>query len=747
MTFAAQIDRQASQRFVLARIRPARDITSSFAAAGGGVYTMTFAYPLYDLKRNGTALTPTTSNPPTVNDTYYWDESTSTLKVKLASAPAQPASIGSTGNLLIATYSLFFSSSDAGVVAPETPTDTTTTKRLWEPRIDQSPTFGGSFEDVLAGVLTIADSSITLRNDDKALRAYFSDDDSLFQRDIDIWLSVDGYENVKLVYHGRCRQATLAGNGPITIPFYDDLARLKRPAYMGDTSDESIFKNTYTVPSRFYDRPIPYHFGHSRHRLKQPFRRSGTSSGSGWPPLQTLDHEQCEEAAFNATPAVTPSGTTNRGPFILGRVPSVKTLNFGTVLLATLWATSKLKLDYNGTDRGVLVIETASDDNLEVGDSFSWSHASVNGGATQYAVVMGFATSANGRGVTCMVLSRSSIAADVTVTTATFNTNSAPAIVAYNPNLPYRYFTLCYGLDFTVTTTATSGGNVLVTITFVNNFDSNATTNIDTMPYHPDFGNTGTASSYYDPARHIIAYRMSSGTTSSNARHGKAAQKLLEAAGLTVNTTSITDANTTLAVNASFSIPAYGESSYRTTVEYLQELLRSTLGYVKIDPETSQVGYYLLAAPSSSDTVDDDVYGEDGVTVEIDYRDIVTELTVFNPQIPLGQVTYDNFLYASRTKTDYRAKYLHGIDVSLVLPSYLDDVSQRNSAQLAVRSSRRAVYRFTVATKFLDGLVGQDFQLDSTDLLGADTSRDLKIVGLTKSAETVDVEATDLEGL
>jgi hypothetical protein len=62
-------------------------------------------------------------------------------------------------------------------------------------------------------------------------------------------------------------------------------------------------------------------------------------------------------------------------------------------------------------------------------------------------------------------------------------------------------------------------------------------------------------------------------------------------------------------------------------------------------------------------------------------------------------------------------------------------------------ASRQAVYSFKTATKLLDANIGDDITLESDIVLGGSGSVNLKIISLEKSANGVQVEATDLLGL
>ncbi len=741
MSIATEKINPRNERFMLVRLTPARYIGGTLALVGSGVYTMTFAYPLARLERNGTALTKvsTVAN----NDEWSHDETTGLLTVKLASAPS--ASI----NVLCAFYYLFYTTG-MDRIASQTPDDVATQARNWLGLISGSPQTSESYTDSVSGVFSVTASSVMIVNTDGAFGAYLTDNDSFFRKEAAFWICLGSTAHIQSAYVGRIGGVSLDSE-KVDITLEDAFINLLQPAYMGDTTLVSVFTTAVgSFPSmllRDQGFPVRYVVGRSKLRYKTdpPTQLNITVvPGPGFIHASySIDYENCENAVCTSA-STTISGTTNRG-WGIARTSSdgFKTLNFGTVSAAFL---SKTSVDvgqyylYQGTNRLLLQI-TSTGHNLEIGDSFSWSHASVNAGATQYAVVMHTRDSLHPtqpNQIDCMVLSRSSAAAGVNVTTATFNTNQAPAIAIFNPAINRGAYYLCNGLDFSVSVTALASGNKYMSITFTNNFDSNATSNHDTLPYHPDIGSTGSASSFLDPSRHIVSFRVTQTETGTPARHGTVMSSLMTRSGLTVNSASVATANTALAVDCSFTIPNFDELEYGSYLKYSQDLLASTLGYVRYN---GNVSYALLAAPAAGSTLDGDILENGQTSLDINYADIVTEIQADNPHL-VGTTT----AYTLSTSSSAKARYLHGADNRITLRHVLTDITGRLPAILALRAERRANYRFRTATQLLDYSLGDDLTL-STDVVIGGTTRAVKISTLSKGTDGVSAEATDLLGL
>ena len=183
MSIASEKIKQNTKRTCLVRITPARFVSSDLAAQGSGIYTMTFSIaPLSKVEREGNVLTKvaTVSN----NDEWSHDESTGLFTIKLASAP------NGTDNVVIAFYNLFYCDS-TGEITYETPTDSSTTKRYWEPRITNSISTRQSFNNIVEGIFSISANSVDIDDSDLHFRStYLGENDSFYKKEVSVWVYI-----------------------------------------------------------------------------------------------------------------------------------------------------------------------------------------------------------------------------------------------------------------------------------------------------------------------------------------------------------------------------------------------------------------------------------------------------------------------------------------------------------------------------------------------------------------------------
>jgi hypothetical protein len=740
---------RSSERFMLVRVEPARDATTLLASAGSGLYTYTFNAVVSKVTRNGVELTADASSP-SVNDHYYHNESTGVLTVKLASAP------NASTNVIIVYYYLFYTSLRPRT-AYQTPTDNTTSERAWEPRLVELPTVAQTYRNAIGGVLSISSGSVSLINTDRALQAYLTDNDSFYNKAIDIWVCIDSTDEIQKIFTGRVQRVALL-NERARLVVSDGLAQLNKKAFMGDTADEAIYKREASSFPDMYPganyTPVPFIFGSSRFAYKtftlsegretlHSIELGGASTGFG--EVTSLDHEYCTKAIctdysvensdsenrvwgiartrgnFRTIDIGNPTGgVINYRKNSVGNNSGDESYNLNPADDTTGTTTRRAwQMDYAGTPDG----------NLKPGDSFVWDNGLGGGNfVSRYFFMVTHVGPNYVRGYMPGLDPSSSTG---TFSTANVQTNQAPALVIYDTRTGQRYFP-CYDYDFTYSITTTSGGNKYMEVTFNDGFEtatSGGTRNHTNM-------------SVLHPSVHTVGFRVEQATASSATTHAVVMQTMLEAAGLAVNAASITAANSALTANASFTIPYYNQAEIGSYLEYCQDLAFSTLGYVAQN-NSQEIEYVLFEAPAASTEIDTNLTEQRSVKVEVEYQDIVTEVIASNPHRPDDSDSALTFATASSNK----AKYLHGFEQRKYITHLLDDITGRIDTHLALLSQRRATYEFTTATELITAELGDDLTLSSNQVLGGSGSTNLKIISMDNNATKTIVQATDLKGL
>jgi len=793
VTFATQIERQASERTMLARVTPKRNITSTLTLDGGSVYMVAIPYTVKRVTRNGVDLTEASAYP-TVFGTFYYDQAAGILYVN-STAPNVSTAV------FIAFYRVYLCTG-SGLVTYDDPTTTTGLKQQWEPRLAESPTFGSFFDDVLKGVFSYADIGLTVTNGDSWFQSFLTANDSFKSAAVEIWYFVDDLANIQKIYTGIVTK--IAGRvGEFTLTISDTFNRLRLPAYMGDTEQESRFEYAGypNVDPNKNGTPCRFVTGSS-----SPYRSQLRNFGFGDSAfnIQELAEGQVNEAV--CTSFRKGFNPTNNRVWGLHRAPFVASFSMSHNDFASV--TRVLYLGEND----FFVKVTGSDANYRVGETFRWSEdgfiwcAHVGRAETFYFGTQTFGTGDVNTGTDRITLTAHGMATgdrvyfpggtlpgglvalrvyyvnvinsnlvEICKTEALANAGTqinltttgagTMTIVKLDAGDEYNLylFNACQQNDPTtdqdpedsfstaavgVSTPAVAAILRYGPTTYLNTLylrygaDYNVSENTTSggnkfleLTFATDFeGNiwedaTDVPTKGINPSQHKLWYAVQQ---RSPMTHGVLLERMVENAGLTAVGATFTQADVDLAAFTYMQIPGTKETDFKTYIDYAQLVLKSTLGYLTVN-ESGGVSYKLIAAPSPTESVDEN--NGELTEIEIDYDDIAKTVIFYNEDLS------DN---PDVTQTSNVTRYLHETDNVDRFVHVLADISARAAAIFNIRKNRYAKYKHRVAhTQTLLNL-GDDATISSPDVLGGSGSVGTKITGLLKGADAIEVESTDL---
>jgi hypothetical protein len=265
--------------------------------------------------------------------------------------------------------------------------------------------------------------------------------------------------------------------------------------------------------------------------------------------------------------------------------------------------------------------------------------------------------------------------------------------------------------------------------------------------YEITITNVGDGKGDIEPNSDRVFYQCVTDPTDDR-NHSDILKDIIESAGLTTNAASFTAAKSALSMEALFTIPFDGESSFPTYREVIEKILFSTRGYLLLN-DSNEVEYHLFDAPSSSQTIEERDFLLNTLGIKIDYKDIVTSLSCKNDNGYVDWQFSDSHVNArqSENSTNNKAKFLHETNRSENYDVIVKELSTSRNRILSLLGERRATYFYETKGRHFESLIGDDDGLNITGLLGTDTTRDVKAVSLTKSKEKTIVKAMDLLGL
>lgn len=672
---------QAVQKFTYIRFNPARYVNNDLTSIGGGKYTINLLdFNITQVQQNGIALSEVQTTPS--SGEYYFNESTGLLTIYPTATPSASVAI-------VVFHYLFFSSGGSSTI-PEDPENTSTQLKHWKQRIIQSPPIENSIKNILAGVLTINSSSVSLINDSYDLNAYFGINDSWYQKEVKVWTCIDSSDNIQKVFEGVVTNVNVTAQS-VTIGFEDLMSKFSAPALFGDDRSETyINKEDYpNIDSNKANSPIRMIFGTVSKYQTIPETVTNLTTAEKLDPT-SLFEAYCVDYSSDIS-------TTNNREWI-----ACRTVDGYADFSCT-------PSNVNNTDPNYtrMTLTAGQIAKFHIGDTF----------------VM------NGKYLRVYYIDRVNnyiyTTKEAGVTTGDSILASKLPSVVLSDKRDSTYY-LMDTRDYSITQTTTTGGNKLYKIVLTNNFEAN----------HPGLTalNVGT---------HSIYYRMKPDIT--NAKHGSVIKEILEKLGLTVNTTSISNANTSLTSNVNFTVPQFDETDYNEYFRYLELILSSSFGYIFLN-NSFEIEYKLFDSPNSINILNDTDILDNTFSLNVDYKDIITQLISYNSHYSANEII-NQAATPSVTIESIKSKYLHGIDKTVRFRHVLEDMSTRLQDIMNFRAERTVLYNFETANKNLDSLIGDDFNMSNSGLLGTDTSREVKIIKINKNNSRVSMTAIDLIGV
>lgn len=683
MSIASEKIKAQTLRFLLVRVNPGRYIAPTLDA---GLYKQTLDVKINRIERNGVALTKDSSSP-SVNDHWYQNEQTGALEVKLASAP------NDTTNVLIAYYYLFYTGTTYRSIS-ENPEDDATTIREWLPLIQNYSSILQSFNGIINGVFSINDTTIEIINADKSFQRYLGDNDSFYNKTVDIWLCIEDETNIQKIFTGTIKNIQVSKN-LVTLNCVDSFNKLKASATFGDDTDEVYYRTSgfAALDAKFGDFAIPYIVGKTSRYTTYTEAELATGIFS----YRIDDGNKAACVSFELPAAV----TVNRTWGACRQKTQVQTQSFGAVQ-AVLEIAS-----------GYFFIRFASLSNVQLGDTIKFD-------TTEYGLVtyLGSFTHSSVN-YNCII---NADPGAFTLSSVVSPLKSFGVVIRDNTTQELIY--PLYGRDYTIDdSTVTSGGNRFVQIVFISNFEANLSVGA------------------LDPTKNEVVYRTSLVAET----HADFLKSVMDRVGIPTNNASFTQAETDLNVNCRFSVPNFDEQDYDTYLKYCQDVLASTLGFLKVN-SSFEVEYKLLSAPSSTDIRDSSLMLVDESNIQIEYQDIQTKIIAYNPH---NSSTFEGSFTPSPSETleSTKSRWLSGIENVTRFRHSLETITNRIQQHIGLKSQRFVKYIFKTATEDIDSELGTDLEIQSDMVLGGGGISDVKVITIEKSPKFIAIEASDLKGL
>lgn len=699
MALNDELAKVASERYALIKIVPALRLNMFLTLKAGTTYqaTLTNKFEVDSVKVDGISYTISSTVNPTAN-AYYYDSATGVFEINFGAA------IGTKQAILF--FILRFTDSEFGVF-DENGVKNGTASYQWHSRLNAPPAFEVSVKDMIAGVPSISSSRFTIFNDDLWLNSYLGNEYSYFNKDVTVWLCVN--ELVAAKFAGNLKNVNPSGDD-YSFDIYDNLYKLNEPCLMGDTNGESYYDTaTFSgMDGSKAGKIIPYVIGRSRYR----FRKNTTIGVYAF----ELDPNETEEAVCLSVSNSLTWGLCRSGP------NGFKTLNYGDINSSTI-TVGAMTLDYgNGVNnaREFSMSWNASEPNIELGDTIEI----ISGGTTYQGYVYARYNTYDFYGI------MEPTAPGGVYTSVTASPNDGVGIIIVQGQ--YTFYPMVVN-DYSVTTTTLASGNKFYKVIFSAGFETR----------HP-----GMSTIDYQNTR--VYYRFTEKTSVTNdTTQAKVISRTLTAAGLSVDSSSITTADASLVATVNMTIPEMGSSSVRSYNYYLGLMLQSAFGYVYRDNSTLTTKYKLYTSPTTGNLILSNEILD--LHVQFDGSEMAQSIRAFNDQIFFIDTDLVGPASLTYQSSSSRSKYQHGLTNQISIESVYRSVSSTVSRRTAFSENIQMIIRFSTASKFTNLNIGDDVSLADDRIPGSKTiylgysCTLLKILGIEYSSDKITFTCIDFK--
>ncbi len=686
MTYATLLDSETARQNYLAVLKPRRIVTG-FSVFSGSVYVADFDYgQVVIAEENGASLTLGTSSALSAGQ-FYYDTDESKLYVRLSG--------GGNPNLifLVVTYEIYIGTFDAHF--NRVPTDNTTRVVYFDPLIKKSPTLKQSMSDAIFGYIPIESSSIELINAEHVFEKHIYDS-SFNNASIVLyhWIGDLKTENIKLVMNGLMSDIDY-NDGDLSINIRDR---------------NDIFNNEFRNPNvdNFYDSVS---FPNVDPQLSGKPIRQVYGRVEGFKPVNISYVSESPTTSDNRTWSVI-SGQTGMADRIV-----------------TVGSSSTTTRTYVSSVNG-----------LNVGDSVWLDRVS---GTDEYVLID--VVGAN-------YIEHSASASPMTSGDSVRRAFISVINIVQN-NVTYKAL---YKRDYTVNY---AGSNDTCQFTFETTLEANLT-----MPN--TLGVTDRVSgTVYGRVNDLTlggpSFGANSVATNNIANPVMIILDLLKR-NLLVSDSDIDTATFTAAYAARTSvhglaIPKGNSESFPSYQDLLSDLLQATLLQLVLNKDGMWALKIVAPIVSYDYLIEDDEILKNSFSASYKYSDLVSEVTI---EYKLKEAPDDPNQFSdsveSITVSSDTAKYLHKASKSKTIrTSFIFDTDATVLANrvLFALSDRYGEVSIKAKARFFETEIGNVIEISRDKLPGFDYTRevlhqrDVVVLGVDKSLDSVSITATDQKGI
>lgn len=720
MTFATEVLKPDIDKYALVRIRPKR-LAVNAVSIGGGQYTVALgaALAVDDVKVNGTSATFTQAG--------------------------ETLTITSGTNLTVLTnktviyYFVYYTATKTRYTLAANGLDAAE----WMPQLASYPVATSSMRNLAEGVLSLSSSSLEVYTTDLSVQKMLAPNNSVSRSEVKVWLCAGSDANNRVIFEGYIASVTVEG-GKAKFEVIDSFLKLLETATYESDALSYVTANSAstTYPDISTSRePAKLTAGYS-----SPFKLQELNAPVVFAPSSQLSYYVVGgQRLIKNTPRVIDS--TSTAAFFVGRFlgTALRKLTFGTVTRCYKQVVDGSVLDDGTQLYAIYYYVQCSNFWGEIGDLLPNGLPGVDGSPI-YICNNQVTTGPDSQNYTFICFRQMFILSATTSPASGLQSNPTMVDNSYDSYCVYRK-----GIK---TPPLTAGGIFPNQIYYITEYlsarpDSHGTINgqtISSLYIDLSFGSGAPEIGFYIDLQDInsseLYCRFSPATQIS---HGDLMKFIVKSAGLEVNATSFTQADTDLDVDVSVTFPIEGGGPFKRYLDDAQILAKSTLGLLRVNADR-EVEYEIISTPGVADfTRDNTNVLDNSFTSKIEYQDVVTEVEFKNPQLEDVLNIYaagPGYITAS---TD--ALYLHEVKRKLVYEHCLKDIANRRLAIAGYLASPTVEYTLATASQDLDVSIGDVIDVTNNNVLSETSEASAVVIEVSKGATGSNIKLNELRGV
>jgi len=731
MSFSTEIIKPDSERFALVRIQPRKYLDTLTLVTG-----TTFTAPLSSSILIASVDIKVAGSSDYTSFTYTHANDVLTIIAGI--------DISDPDYYVVVTHNIYATGTTtrytSGVVGGDTPPDAE-----WKPMLSSYPVCSQTMKDITEGVFTISNTTIDLISDDRFIENFLGTNDTFNDASVDVWVCVNDYENNKLVFSGRVNALNSNGNA-VSLQVLDSFNKLNSTALFGSYGDAYVYRGSSlaTYPNIGNDRKSAV-LTIGQH---SPFGLKDLASPSELGDSYIQTYHVTDGLKLHQDTPQTYDMTTTTLSFFVGRMlgTAISKMTFGTVSRCYKYVATGPTL-YGTTTYTEYYHLNCSTFSGQIGDCLPNGLPGVDS-TRMWVCYIGGHTGPDASSYNVVVFKQSNI----WVTPPSSGLQSNPTMVdnSYDSYCIYRN-------DITGSKAFDDGGsaNSGKSQYYINGFNSASSIRLESLgtlggvpvkAVYIDF-NMASLGTYFRKDDFNINELYCRFTTNNPMTHAESLRFVVEAAGLTTNTSSFTTAASDFSGEVSFAVPFERSDTYPTYLQVAQYIARSAFGILKIN-NSRQIEYKIIKKPADLTPIgdrDDSNILLNTFTTNVDYQDCAHTISFSNPD--LRNIDTINSVGPVATTTNYKAKLLHNITSNKEYRHCLTNMSGRKNAIAGYFGEPTIQYSYRTSSIDLNSNVGDAITVTSKNVAGTSQEVTAVVTEINTGTNSSTIKLNEIRGV